>query len=101
MLREDEKVSTIGQPLDRNWDISINTKVIERLSDRGDPRKFLFTTTGIARESSGGPIFNEQGGLIGIVKRSSEVRAIAVKIDAALSVLREEWGRSTPNLTRP
>jgi S1-C subfamily serine protease len=100
-LREGDKVFTIGHPLSSGWDISINTNTIRRLNNEQDFRKFRFTNTGVAPGSSGGPIFNEQGGLIGMVINSRQDYAIAVKIDDALSVLRKEWYIQTPNLTSP
>jgi serine protease Do len=100
-LSEGDKVLTIGHPFNSNWDISISTNTIRRLSNEEDFRKFRFTNTGIDLGSSGGPIFNEQGALIGIVIKNGKDYAIAVKIDDALFVLTKEWWIPTLNLTRP
>ena len=100
-LKEGDKVFTIGHPLNSGWDISINTNTIRRLNNEQDFRKFRFTNTGVAPGSSGGPIFNEQGDLIGIVISTRQDYAIAAKINDVLSVLRKEWYIQTPNLTSP
>lgn len=99
-LREGEKVSTIGHPLDLEWQATINTNTIAGLSDRGDFRKFRFTKSAIERGNSGGPVFDERGSLIGMVTKLDPVHAAAVKIDAAILLLQEEWRILTTNLTR-
>ena len=99
-LKAGERVSTIGHPLDLNWEVSVNTNTLARLSDRGDFRKFRFTKTAIEHGSAGGPVFNEQGALIGTVTKVDPIHAVAVKIDAVVSVLIQEW-RIPTNLLRP
>jgi len=100
-LREGEKVSTLGHPLDLDWQVSINANTIARLNDRGDFRKFRFTKSAIERGSSGGPVFDERGSLIGMVTKFDPLHAVAVKMDATLLVLKEAWGIPTTNLNRP
>lgn len=99
-VKEGEKVSTIGHPLDLDWQASLNTNIIARLSDRGDFRKFRFTKAAIERGSSGGPVFDKRGSLIGMVTKFDPVHAVAVKIDDALLVLNEAWRIPTANLAR-
>lgn len=99
-LREGERASTIGHPLDLDWQASINTSIIARLSDRSDFRKLRFTKTAIERGSSGGPIFTKEGALIGMVSQVEALNTIAVKIDAMLAVLTQEW-RMPINLIHP
>lgn len=99
-LKEGEKVSTIGHPLDLDWQSSIKTNAIAALSDRGDFRKFRFTKAAIERGSSGGPVLDERGSLIGMVTKFDPVHAVAVKISDALLVLNEAWRIPTANLAR-
>jgi WD40 repeat protein len=94
-VREGDKVITVGHPLNREWEASINTNTIAGLSDAEDARKFRFTKTAIERGNSGGPVFNSDGALIGMVTRLDPVYAIGVKVDALLSVLRDEWRIAT------
>ena len=97
-LKEGDRVSTIGHPYDLAWLTSINTNILARLNYQGDFRKFRFTKTAIQRGSSGGPIFSEQGALIGVVAKVDPIHAVAVKIDEALKVLRDDWSILTTNL---
>jgi S1-C subfamily serine protease len=90
-LKEGARVSTIGHPLDRDWQASIKTNTIAGLSDQEDFRKLRFTKTAMERGNSGGPLFNDAGALIGMVTKLDPVHAVAVKIDALLAVLRDEW----------
>jgi thiol-disulfide isomerase/thioredoxin len=96
-LREGDRLSSIGHPLDLEWQVSTNS--LDRARDPDDRAKFRFTKTSLARGSSGGPVFNEQGGLIGMVSTLHPLHAIGVKIDAVLSELRE-WRIPTTNLAR-
>lgn len=100
-LREGEKVSTLGHPLDLEWQLSVNANTIAGLNDRGDFRKFRFTKSAIERGSSGGPVFDERGSLIGMVTKFDSVHAVAVKMDAALLVLKEAWRIPTTHVKRP
>jgi hypothetical protein len=94
-------VSTIGHPLHLDWVPSINVNTVALLSDGGDFRKLRFTKSGIERGYSGGPVFTDQGALVGMVTKVDPIHVIAVKMDAVLAVLREEWRIPTPNLAQP
>ncbi len=100
-LREGEKVSTLGHPLDLEWHLSVNANTIAGLNDRGDFRKFRFTKSAIERGNSGGPVFDGRGALIGMVTKVDALHAIAVKMDAALLVLKEAWRIPTTHVKRP
>ena len=90
-LKEGDKVSTIGHPLDQEWQVAIKTNMLAGLSEQEDVRKLRFTRTALERGNSGGPVFNEYGALIGMVTKLQPLYAVAVKIDAVLAVLRDEW----------
>jgi hypothetical protein len=94
-LREGDRITIIGHPLNREWQATLNTNTIAGVSDSGDLRKFRFTKTALERGNSGGPIFNADGALIGLVTRLDPIHGVAVKIDALLAVLRQEWGIAT------
>jgi S1-C subfamily serine protease len=99
-LKEGEKIVTISHPLGTDWEVSLYTNTIAKLSDRGDFRKFRFTKSSIERGNSGGPIFTEEGALIGMISQVEALNTIAVKIDAMLAVLTQEW-RIPINLIHP
>lgn len=99
-LKEGDRVSTIGHPPDFEWEASINTNIIQGLNYGGDSRKFRFTTTAIERGHSGGPVFNEQGSLVGMVTRLHPSNTIALKINAGIYLL-ESWRIPTTNLAHP
>src|SRR5262245_948085 len=63
-LKEGEKVSIIGHPLDQEWQASLNTNSLAGLSDQEDARKLRLTRTALERGNSGGPVFTERGALI-------------------------------------
>jgi hypothetical protein len=94
-LKEGEKVSTIGHPLNTEWQASIKVNTIAGLSAQEDSRKFRLTRVALDRGNSGGPIFDANGALIGMVTSLAPVHAIGLKIDAVLSVLRDEWRMPT------
>ena len=92
------KISTIGHPPDRDWQISPVTETILRLNHQQDFRQFHFTKATIDRGYSGGPIFDEEGSLVGIVTRMGDCYAVGVKIDNVLEILQQEWRIPTTNL---
>lgn len=89
-LREGDELIALGHPLDLEWQISLDHRVLSH-SDDADDRKLRITLEAIERGSSGGPLFDQEGALVGTVTRMSPNYALAVKAEAAVSVL-EHWG---------
>jgi hypothetical protein len=97
-LEENTRVSTIGHPDDLEWQPYENTGTVSKRHYENDSRKFLYSSS-LHRGNSGGPIFNEQGLLVGIVileKPSGD--AVGVKIDSELRLILEEWGAPTAGI---
>jgi endonuclease G, mitochondrial len=94
-----DNLSVIGHPADLEWQFNKRAYTYTRLGYQNDFRKFLYMNPSLQRGESGGPVFDESDNLIGVVSgRGPSGNAIAVTIDAALSILNQDWGISTPKL---
>jgi hypothetical protein len=89
----DERIWTI----DSEWVHIQNT--IVRLDHDADTRMFEYTKVAIADGFSGGPVFDDDGRLVGIHREGAAGGryAVAVKFDSAIEVL-AVLGYNTPNL---
>lgn len=94
-LAELDKISAIGHPLDVEWQISLAT--IAQIGHEDDLRKFRFTKGDVAPGSSGGPVFDDGGKVIGMVIEAAPLHGIGVRIDAILPLL-ESWRIATSQL---
>jgi Trypsin-like peptidase domain len=81
-LIQGEAVSFTGHPGELAWQCYKDTASISRLSYEEDDRKFVFASPQVQPGVSGGPVFDRQGRLIGIVTDKLErgTNAIAVRI---------------------
>ncbi len=95
-LAEGDQVFPLGHPLDSIWRIS-RDNTVEDLTDDGDARQLRFTLGSIDKGSSGGPLFDQGGALVGMVTRKHPLHGVAVRVDAVRCLL-EEWHVKTPNL---
>lgn len=91
-LREGDKLIVIGHPRGLEWQSSVNANAVTGLSEGEDSRKFRFTRTALAPGNSGGGVFKDDGSLLGLLTKLHTDYAVAVKVDALLFVLQQEWG---------
>ncbi|MCX6627144.1 MAG: trypsin-like peptidase domain-containing protein [Candidatus Solibacter sp.] len=94
-LREGDKLIIVGHPRNLEWQSSMNVNTVSGLSEGEDSRRFRFTKTALAQGNSGGGVFKDDGSLLGLATKLSPEYAVAVKVDALLFVLRQEWGIAT------
>lgn len=99
-LVEGNNVTTIGHPLDYEWEVQIENNTVVGLSALQDHRKFRFTKVGVERGHSGGPVFNGQSQLIGMITERHPSHTIAVKMNEVLSLLKE-WRILTSKVISP
>lgn len=85
-VHNDEAVTTIGHPLDQLWQVSSVDNVINPRYNN-DPRLFTISGRGVAKGSSGGPIFGGDGCLLGLVSRTSAVETVAVSADSIVHLV--------------
>ena len=79
-VQKDEPVTTIGHPRDQLWQVSsVDNVILPRYNN--DPRLFTISGKGVAPGSSGGPIFGDDGCLVGLVSRTSTLETVAVSAD--------------------
>jgi len=85
-------VSAIGHPAGENWKESPLAHKIQALRDPYDSRLFRFTRQNIDRGSSGGPVFDSNGHLLGMVtEKVPPYEVKAVKISEIVNFL-GHWG---------
>jgi hypothetical protein len=89
VVEETDAVTSIGHPLGSEWQANKNS--IQKLDYEGDHQKLTTTNVGLKKGNSGGPVFNEQLELIGIVTEIDAIRAVATKLESALESLKY-WG---------
>src|SRR5258706_2730901 len=87
-----------------NWQCYLNKDVITRLSYREDDRLFLFSNPTVREGLSGGPVFDQQGSLIGLISSESSTKdSVAVRISSVLRIMTDEMrvdlGQSEPHRT--
>ncbi len=83
------EVLVIGHPLDNDWEVSALVNKLQRKRDE-DSRFFRFTNISIERGNSGGPVFDNNGRLIGMVKKKMPPdRTVALKISEVVNLLRD------------
>jgi hypothetical protein len=85
-VQKDESVTTIGHPLDQLWQVSSVDNVINPRYNT-DPRLFTISGKGVAKGSSGGPIFGDDGCVLGLVSRTSAVETVAVSADSIVHLV--------------
>jgi hypothetical protein len=79
-VQKDEPVTTIGHPRDQLWQVSsVDNVILPRYNN--DPRVFTISGKGVAPGSSGGPIFGDDGCLLGLVSRTNTLETVAVSAD--------------------
>ena len=91
-----EEVFAIGHAQGLDWLPAPNNS-IALCSDGNESRKLRFTKSGIGRGFSGGPLFDAQQRLWGIVTHIDPLHGVAVKIDTVTELLRG-WGIPTNKL---
>ena len=79
----------MGHPGEGHWQLAFNR--ILRGSSEDDSRKLSISETSIGRGCSGGPLFDQELRLIGMITGISPTFAVATKIDA-IQFLLGEWG---------
>ncbi|MBM4255243.1 MAG: trypsin-like serine protease [Deltaproteobacteria bacterium] len=83
-----DRISAIGHPAGADWQLAALANTLQNINAT-DSRLFEFTNQSIDEGNSGGPVFDEQGRLIGIVKAIvPPSRAEAVKIGVILTTLK-------------
>jgi V8-like Glu-specific endopeptidase len=97
--QEETAISTIGHPDGLDWQHYRNAGTISRKNNNGDYRRFIFTSPSIREGNSGGPVFDENGSLLGMMTRHDPSgNAEAVKINDGLRSVLKEWGVPTINI---
>jgi hypothetical protein len=90
-IQSGERVSYVGHPMGVNWQCYLNKDVITRLSYREDDRLFLFSNPTVREGLSGGPVFDQQGSLIGLITSESSTKdSVAVRISSVLRIMTDE-----------
>lgn len=93
-LIETSRVYTVGHPGKRIW--SVNTGAV--VNDP-DPTKIGFSIDAIEPGNSGGPLFNAEGELIGMVLEGCSYGGYAFRADLAKALVARVWNTPTNNLT--
>lgn len=93
-LKTGDPVVLICHPMERVWEV-IEGNQIQQLCYQKDCRILLISNanSGLIEGCSGGPVFNQQMHLVGIIKRVTIGDVIVVKIDLLQFV--KEWGVTT------
>ena len=94
---EGDNVISIGHPRESPWQSASHE--IVGLSYEQDSRKLTISRGTIGAGCSGGPLFDEQGRLIGMVTditTAAQTVAVATKIDPILFLLDKEWSILPP-----
>lgn len=91
-----DEVLAIGHAQGLDWLPAPNNS-IALCSDGDESRKLRFTKNGIGRGFSGGPLFDAQQRLWGIVTHIDPLHGVTVKIDTVTELLRG-WGIPTNKL---
>lgn len=89
-VKVNEPVIIVGHPVDNNWEINKSNRIKERAFGNF-PGRFAVHPTGIGPGSSGGPVLNQQGELLGLVTDVDIVKGICVKTDVLVRAC-TEWG---------
>ena len=85
-VQTDELVTTIGHPLDQLWQVSSIDNVVNPRYNN-DPRLFTISGKGVAKGSSGGPIFGHDGCLLGLVSRTNSIETVSVSADSIVHLV--------------
>lgn len=90
-VRPDEDIFIVGYRDGRAW--QRDRTVIRGGDEGGDQRKFLYDSENLKRGSSGGPVFDKDGYLLGIVyDQSTGNDGGALKISQFWTLLHAMWG---------
>jgi len=91
-----DNVTSIGHPEGgERWEATFNLNRILNLSHLNDLRKLRATRTSISNGCSGGPLFDAQLNLIGMITRINASGSVATKINYLLELLDTHWGIPT------
>lgn len=96
-LTTNEKVTVIGHLTDEEW-VKVTVNEILTTSFEDDVQKFTFTPIAIQRGYSGGPVFDKEQNLIGVVLRVGSSQGVATEITTVLKWLKAR--RIPTNLIR-
>ena len=87
-------VTSIGHPAGKEWRSTVKQNQIQSLSYEDEFEKLAISKISIGRGYSGGPLFDEELNLIGMITAIDPTEAVAVKIEPALHLL-DSWGIPT------
>lgn len=98
-LKEFSDVLSIGHPLGNRWQTNPGNSV-QRTSYEGSLQQFAIDKNALERGCSGGPVFDKQEKLIGMLTRIDALYGSVVKIDAIINQLKD-WGIPTNLIENP
>ncbi len=90
-IQKGERVSFVGHPAGQDWQCYLGKDVISRLTYEQDDRLFLFSDPIAQKGTSGGPVFDQLGNVIGLITRHSPLgNTVAMRIGPITRVMSDE-----------